>query len=163
GASILAISGNNSVRVFVIYDGVTATISGITIKSGSDRYGAGVTNSGTLTLTNCTISDNHASIWGGGIYNIFGTLTLANSTVSGNFATWAGGGTLSLTALTMINDTLSGNSALYGGGVFNDNKGMLTVKNTILAISTGGNCYLASAVPTSGGHNLSDDNTCTSF
>ncbi len=48
---------------------------------------AGIFNSGTLSLTNSTLSNNSASVnggnvRGGGIFNS-GTLTLTNSTLSG--------------------------------------------------------------------------------
>ena len=55
--------------------------------------GGGVYNSsGTLTLTNSTVSGNWAAAphgvgSGGGIYNEAGTLTVSNCTISGNGAT----------------------------------------------------------------------------
>src|SRR5206468_2667947 len=99
--------------------------------------------------------------YGGGIYNYnFRTLSLTNSTVSGNSATGVnfgvGGGIFdsSLVTLTLTNSTVSGNSATgagaYGGGIFVG--GYLIVKNTIVAMSGGGNCFNAAAI-ISDGHN----------
>ena len=87
GADILTISGNNASRVFNIGSGVTVTISGLTIANGYAAIsGAGINNNGgTLTINNCTITNNDANDWGGGIRNE-GTLTLNNSTVSDNTA-----------------------------------------------------------------------------
>lgn len=134
GASSLAISGNNSSRVFNIGSG-TVAISGLTIQNGNASLGGaggGIDNGGTLTVTNSTLSGNSASA-GGGIVN-FGALTLANSTLSGN----------------------SG-----GSGILNSD-GSTTLKNAIVA-NSGGNCSVASGTFTSQGHNLSSDGTCASF
>jgi hypothetical protein len=94
---------------------------------------------GTLTVTNCTLSDNVASA-GGGIFNS-GTLTVTNSTLSGNSAIGgsggAGGGIYNEfvnISLTVTNSTLSGNSATYeGGGIFNNNLGVMIAQDTIFA------------------------------
>jgi predicted outer membrane repeat protein len=82
-----------------VSNGVTVTVDHFTVRNGytGDGNGGGIYNSGTLTLTNCTIDDNFAYYagyfghGGGGIYNI-GALTLINSTVSNNTATDGGGG-----------------------------------------------------------------------
>ena|GEM_PF-780406 len=117
GASNLAISGNKSVGVFSISNGLTVNISGVTIENGM-ADGGGVYTAGTLTLTNSTVSGNSASTFlGGGIYNVAGTLTLVNTTVSGNHA-YEGGGILNLGTLTLTNSTVSGNSGYYGGGIY---------------------------------------------
>jgi len=75
-------------RVFLIEEGATVILEGITIRHGKpsaqDEHGGGIYNYGTLTLKNCIVSDNIA-IGGGGICND-GALTLVNSTVSNNTA-----------------------------------------------------------------------------
>ena len=105
-------------------------------------------NSGTLTLTNSTVSGNSAPFDGGGIWN-FGTLTLTNSTVSGNSATdpfigGFGGGIHSQGTLTLSNSTVSGNGAgLHGGGIYNIF--ILTLTNSTVSGNTandrGGGIY----------------------
>ena len=122
GASSMAISGNNSVEVFAISQGITATISGVTIANGSAANGGGVyNNGGTLTLSDCTLSGNQASGYGGGIFNNKGMLTLTNCTLAGNAAVRGGGiwnGNSS--TLNVTNSTLSGNTASeIGGGIWN--------------------------------------------
>ena len=79
GASLVTVSGNNAVGVFSVVNGVTATLTGLTISGGSTAgNGGGIDNGGTLTVTGCTI-DNNAIVTffggGGGIYNA-GTLTV---------------------------------------------------------------------------------------
>ncbi|MDR2243841.1 MAG: IPTL-CTERM sorting domain-containing protein [Burkholderiales bacterium] len=139
GSPGLAISGNNAVRVFSVgFGGQTLNIafSNITIRNGLADFGGGIyinTNS-TLTLTDCTVSDNTATNNGGGILNE-GTLTLNSSTVSGNTATGQGGGIANgQNTLTVSGSTVSGNRANYGGGI--DNAGGFT---TVLSSAVIGN------------------------
>src|SRR5450755_2600552 len=62
GAANLAISGNNASTVFRVDNGVTVSISGVTIKNGSSSNGGGgILNFGTLTVTNSTVSGNYSS------------------------------------------------------------------------------------------------------
>ena len=63
GASQLSISGNHTSRVFEIGSDATVSLSGLTIQNGvtgiaywpQNINGGGIYNSGTLTITNCTI------------------------------------------------------------------------------------------------------------
>jgi hypothetical protein len=192
GASDLAISGNNAAQVFVVNSGATVAISGLTIENGAaSGGGGGISNSGTLTVTDTIITGNTTDVFGGGILN-FGTLALTDSTVSGNSASCCfGGGIYNGATLTITNSTIAGNSVVlfYGGGIYNAfllsmtndtlsgntagcchgggiaNIGTLTVKNTILANSlASGNCYMGEGgVIDSQGHNLSDDASCTTW
>jgi predicted outer membrane repeat protein len=122
GATQLAVSGNNVVaNVFSINVGVTVNVSGLTIEKGNANAirGGGINNLGTLTVTNCTLSDNSAT-FGGGIENAHGaTLIVTNSTFSGNSAiNGSGGGRINnLGTLTVTNCTFSDNSAGFGGGI----------------------------------------------
>ncbi|HEX5073908.1 MAG TPA: PxKF domain-containing protein [Gemmatimonadaceae bacterium] len=126
GARSLAVNGNNSGRVFDVKSGVgPVALAGLTITGGTvvGSLGGGIANSGTLTLTRCTVTGNNA-IDGGGIDNEGGTLTVVESTVSGNHASGYGGGIfsetnsdLSSSSTTILNSTISGNTADAGGGV----------------------------------------------
>jgi hypothetical protein len=133
----VTVNGNNRSRVFQIDGGVSASISGLTITGGHNEgrnQGGGIFNSGTLTLTNCTVSGNNAGsgyfpFQGGGIFNS-GTLTLTNCTVSGNSSIY-GGGIFNGGTATLTDCTVSGNSASLkygsGGGILNG--GTLTLAN----------------------------------
>jgi hypothetical protein len=75
--------------------------------------GGGVSNSGIMTITNSTLSDNRA-YFGGGVHND-GTMTITNSTLSDNRAfvgnvSSGGGGVHNEGTMTITNSTLSGNS-----------------------------------------------------
>ena len=73
------------------------------------RYGGGINNAGTLTVTNSTIDNNSAIDGGGGIDNA-GTLTVTNSTIADN----ARRRHLQLGTLTVTNSTIDNND---GGGI----------------------------------------------
>ena len=103
--------------------------------------GGGISNYGTLTITDSTITGNQVYLTGGGIQN-GGTLTITNSTVSGNGATgqhdvqpWGHGSGISGT-VTLTNSTVSGNGAsLAGGGI--EGSGVIT-NSTISGNDNGG-------------------------
>jgi hypothetical protein len=113
--------------------GQTAGLSGMTI-ANSDT--GGISNTGSLTITDCTISGNSVDFsYGGGIFNNFsGTLAVIDSTLSGNSA-FNGGGIWSDGTLTVSGSTLSNNSAEFGGAVSNYG-GTLTISGSILSRNT---------------------------
>jgi len=116
-------------RVVYFIPGITCTLKGLTITggdlSGSSACGAGLINHGTLTMENCTVTNNTV---GGGILNA-GNLTMYSCTVSYNTANWprraaginneASG--YSTPVLTMYNCVVEGNENYdtAGGGILN--------------------------------------------
>ena len=142
GARSLAVSGNDAGRVFDVNSGVgPVALTGLTVTGGKvvGSLGGGIANSGTLTLTRCTVAGNSA-VDGGGIDNEGGTLTVIESTVSGNHASGYGGGIfsetngdLSSSSTTILNSTISGNSADAGGGVTNYNGLTRVLHSTVTA------------------------------
>ena len=138
-----------------IFNSGTLALTNSTVSGNTAFYG-GIANVGTLTLTNSTVSGNSGSD-GGGIYNI-GTLTLTNSTVSGNSAGGAAVGGINVNTLTQTNSPVSGDSlpsAPSGGGIWNCNGCTVNFINTIIA---GNNATVAGidcfGTLTSQGHNL---------
>ena len=112
GASVVTISGNNAVGVFDVAEGVTATLSGVTISGGmNNQAGGAIYNDGTLTVTDSTFTNNTSGADGGAIADP-GTLTLTNCTIENN-------------------------SAPFGGGI--DNEGTLTVIGSIIESNTANN------------------------
>jgi hypothetical protein len=157
GSADITISGDNQYHVFEVGSGAKLTLSNLTVAHSTAFRGGGIHNSGTLEVSNSTLSDNRAGGAGGGIYNA-GTATVSNSTLSGNSATLFGGGIDNLGMLEVSNSTLSDNSAPNGGGIQNGGGATATLKNTIVAKSlSGGSC---SGIITNGGYNLDSDNTC---
>jgi predicted outer membrane repeat protein len=96
---------------------------------------------------------------GGGIFNL-STLTVTNSTFSANQAAFFGGAIFSSgsNGSTITNSTFSANQAAGGGAIAGSN-GTVSLKGSILADSTGGDC-LTTTGQTDGGYNVADDSTC---
>jgi len=134
GAAQLAVSGNNSNRVFEIGTNASVTISGLTIWQGHapdgggyDDYsctngipiagcGGGVYNAGTLNLVGCAFRSNLAG-YGGSVWI---------ECVGGNFGGigGSGGGICNSNVFYALGCTFSGNSAGAGGpGSYFDDMG----------------------------------------
>jgi hypothetical protein len=116
------IDGQGARRSVTVSSGVTASIERFVVQYGlstdSLAGGGGINNSGTLTVTNSTITSNTAFIFGGGISNS-GTMTLNNSAVTANKVrdgVGGGGGLYNFGgSLTLNNSTVSSNSVGAGG------------------------------------------------
>ena len=123
--------GTGDVRVFYIFSGKTVTFQDLRIVKGVAGVGGGIINYGTLTVTDCELSDNSPADYGGGIYNT-GTLTVTDSTFSDNSADYDGGGIHNTGGtLTVTNSTFSGNTSVGdGGGIFSGGTGTLTITNS---------------------------------
>jgi hypothetical protein len=164
--SILAstVSGNTASDdgggIFVNSGTVTITNTTISENNAPNEYsaGGGITNFyGSLTITGSTINENTVGGRGGGIWNA-GTLKLINSTLSGNQTNYPGGGIWNWGSATLINSTLSDNE----GGIFNDSgefdRSQLNLANTIIANSIdAGDCVNNGGIVTDHGHNLIED------
>lgn len=128
GAGGVILDAVNTPRVFTITQG-NVTLRNFAIVGGNTVSGGGIYNDSMLTVINTTFSGNNATE-GGGIYN-------------------AGSGTL-----TVINSTFSNNTATQGGNIYN--AGTLTLYNSILANSTGGDCVGSGNIQ----HTLITDGSC---
>ena len=148
-ASTTIVDGGGKASVVTIpSSSAHVTLSQLTIRNGSAQNGGGINNSGTLTISNSTISGNQAYCMpngcftgGGGIAN-GGTLTINNSTISGNGARCnakcvaTGGGIANAGTLTIYSSTITGNSLPYygfdvGAGIYNGRT--LTIYNSTIS------------------------------
>ena len=138
-AAGVTISGNNATRVLQVDGNVTAAISGVAIANGNSGFwGGGILNSGFLTLTNDTISNNYASYVGGGIYNAetgSANLTLTDVSIVNNTSASEGGGLFNDQHAVLTNVTVSGNSAPRGGGIKGNFHGEITTVLTNVTVS----------------------------
>ena len=196
----VTISGGGSVQVFSVSSNANVTLNLLTIANGNNPFipnsfdgsggaGGGIENNGTLTVSNSTLSGNHAGQAGGGIYNN-GTLSVTNSTFSGNsldptYGTYGGGIYDNVGTVNVSNSTFSGNSAYAGGGGIAGNVGTVNVSNstfsgnsvhaggggdniagtvhlvnTLLAAGNDGGGNCGVGNITDNGGNLADDNSC---
>ena len=167
GANSLTISGAKTYQIFNISNpSATVAISGLTLSDGNSPLGSGaaIESSATLSVSNCTFSDNSADDYGGAIAST-GMLTVTSSTFTGNYGS-SQGGAISTTGsavvtdstfsgntagfqavgaggairnfggtLTITDSTFSTNTANYGGTLYNDGS-LMTVENSILAGAT---------------------------
>jgi hypothetical protein len=156
GEGNLGVDGNDDHRMFSVTVGVAAELHGFTVTRGATsgtrdfpELGGGISNDGTLTLTNSAVS---ASSFGGISNGRGGEMTISNCSVSGN--TDAGiwnDGALTVTGstvskngkgiwnngpLAVTNSTVSGN--FLEGGVQNAEEGTLTLANSTVSGNAGG-------------------------
>jgi hypothetical protein len=145
----------------------TLTLINTTVSDNSAEVGGAICNGGLLTVINSTFSGNVARQHRGGAIGNYGLLIITNSTFDGNSSGSSGlagailnGGLFQSTGTIAINNsTLSGNTADEGGGggIFNVKGSTVVFQNSIVANNAGGNCH---GTITSGGYNLSSDDSC---
>ena len=130
-----------------IYNFTTLTVDNCYFSSNASAYlGGAIANdtTGSATVTdNTSVDSNHAGTAGGGISNL-GSLDVSNSTISNNFTTvptiptvvvGTGGGIYNTGTLTVeSNSCLYGNSANFGGGIFNS--GTATVMDSFVTCNS---------------------------
>jgi CSLREA domain-containing protein len=90
GGGVEVLDGNGSVGVLNVKDGAKLSLRGLHVMNGYAFTGAGIQNSGSLTVTQCTVTYN-VGTEGCGIYNS-GSLRVLNSLIAYNFDADAGGG-----------------------------------------------------------------------
>ncbi|MBI3849481.1 MAG: hypothetical protein HY298_04205 [Verrucomicrobia bacterium] len=135
----VAISGNNSVRLFTVNPAVNLSVYNLTLVNGRSTNGGAIYNSGTLVVSNSALSgnsvSNSASGLGGAIYNNnLATLIAVNSSFFNNGCRGGDGANN-----TAVNGTGFPGQVGAGGGIYND-AGNISVTNCTFAgnTSTGG-------------------------
>src|SRR4029078_13368155 len=170
GATMLAVDGNATSRVFHIGPGKTVSIFGLTVTNGftaSENGGGILKDHAIMTMDSFAVKNSSAEgNRGGGIYNDGSTssaaLTIQNSTINENYAYSAGGaiyndsGNGGSATSTIRNSTIAYNISIHGlpfhggagGGIYNDSSGgnaILTIVNSTVsendASSAGGGIY----------------------
>ncbi len=141
-------SGVADFRIFTI-EGGALNLDEVTVSNGKSRSGTAggaiSITSGSLLLTDSTLSGNTGLNGGGAIYvgSRVTEVILRNTTVSGNKATATGsqgGGILveggSTTSVKLINTTLAFNTSLSNGGGISIKSGSLNLLNSIVSDNT---------------------------
>jgi hypothetical protein len=130
--------GNNSITVdraagatgnfslLFVSQQVSCTVDYLAFTGGVSAEGGGIFNKGGLTLNYCTLRDNSASTYGGGIFSDIGsTTTLDGCVVSYNFdsagqrANLLGGGIYNAGTMEISYSDINNNVAARGGGICN--------------------------------------------
>ena len=157
GARSTIISGAGQTRVFS-FSGSPNFLLGVTIRDGAvnagtggSAVGAGLFNSGTLTVHDCMFLNDQATgganggaAQGAGVYNATGgVLTLNRCTIAGNQAIGGHGANSSSffaqrhRSRNPSSTSAAGNGgAAEGGGVFNESGATLTLTNCTIANNT---------------------------
>ncbi len=133
-------------------------------QNGTSGEGGGIySNAATATMAfvGCTFSGNNG-YYGGAISAYNNTATLTNCTVSGNTAGEGGAG-IDGEGMTIVNCTITNNTGSTDtGGIF-DEGGTTSIKNSIVALNTGGSSPDIQGGYSSGGYNIIGNKGGTTF
>ncbi len=125
----VAINANNAVRLFTVNAAVNFSVYNLTMANGTSTNGGAIYNSGTLVISNSTLSGNSASNsangLGGAVYNDLGAVTVINSSFFNNSC--RGGDGANGTGPAPVGNGQSANAGA-GGGIYN-NAGSVNVTN----------------------------------
>ena len=119
GSQRATLDGADAGRTLFVGE-VSVTLRRLTITGGSEQFGAGISNQGTLRIIRSLVTDNHSpNGHGGGIQNSQ-VVVLNRTTVSGNSADGVGGGIDSSAGTLILNgSSVTENTAEWGGGIGN--------------------------------------------
>jgi predicted outer membrane repeat protein len=111
-------------NIFTINSGITVTINNITLSNATVTTidGGAILNSGTLSVNNCTFTNNTAKQ--GGAINNAGTINISDSNFTNNIAKNAGAilnkGTITfLSGCNFSYNSIQGSSSGKGGAIYN--------------------------------------------
>ncbi|WP_420630458.1 choice-of-anchor Q domain-containing protein [Candidatus Leptofilum sp.] len=136
------------------------TLTGNYSLLGGGAIATGATSQNSISSSVLYTNSTSITQTGGAILNT-GTLALTNVTLSDNFAD-EGGGLQNQGTATLNNVTVFGNTAVTGGGGLNENGGTLNIGNSIVAgnnAPTGPDC--AGTIVFSGYNLIQDGTGCT--
>jgi len=177
----ITVSGADSYRVLLVNAGIALNLNQMTIVHGRTiADGGGLDNEGgNVTITNSTFAYNSATSGsgrGGAIYNT-GMLTIRSSTFHHNTSPYYGAGAIESDGGTtnISNSTFNQNDGQGGGAIVNNatlniwnstvsgnnfgitSSSAATLKNTIIAANTEGDCY---GTINANASNLDSDGSC---
>ena len=146
GAGLTVVDGYQSDRVFDVAFGVSASLSGITVRNGRalppvSPIGGGIVvrTNGSLDLSECVVENNIAT-HGGGLNSFPGSqVSILDSLFRGNRAEDPvhgladGGAIFNRGDLDLERSTLSGNSADRYGGAVDSTSGELSLRNSTVS------------------------------
>ena len=136
--------------------GMTVTTS--TFDSNFAPSAGAISGAAGTSISQSTFSSNDATSGTGGAFDNIGTPnTVTDSTFYGNHATTNGAAIYNGGGLTVNNSTIAGSTG--GDGIYNAASRSVTLENTILANNTTVNCFNAGTL-ISAGNNLDSGSSC---
>ncbi|MFN8531672.1 MAG: choice-of-anchor Q domain-containing protein [Anaerolineae bacterium] len=187
GPANTIISGGDARRVLTLASG-SLTIANLTIRDGfaAGDVGGGIYAGGVLNVSNAQFIDNVSFDAGGAIFVDSSDMNISNSIFHGNQSQSDEGGALFVQATngTLTNNLFYNNSASTNGGAFELSQGTFTVtnntvsnnsaaqgavvfanavanlRNTIIANSTGSDCFNGPGVTLTTQNTLMKDSSC---
>ena len=139
GENRITINGNqgNGFIISTQTEEQPVVLDGLTIQGcWGDQGGAITFDSGSLVISNCVISDNHA--FNGAGISSSGLLTIINSEISNNSAYFAAAIAQAYGSATIINCTITGNTASdKAGGIALSSYATLNIYNSIVTKLSG--------------------------
>jgi hypothetical protein len=135
-------AGTPNFGIFAANSFTHVKLAGLTIEGGNSTGCGGVSNDGTMTLANCTVSNNVGND-GGGIRSRGGTLMVADCTIANNTATvtaFGGGNGAGIEnfqgTLTVINSTITQNKCISpSSGLFPGDGGGIWTGGAVVAVT----------------------------
>lgn len=131
------VSNNSAANGGGIADFGALTVIGGLFTGNSAVGGGALSITGAATVTGATVSNNTADSVGGGIFFFSGTLALSQSTLSGNSASLGGAIINSFGTLSLSQSTISNNKAVLGGALFNQD-GTTTIADSTIDQNSAG-------------------------
>jgi CSLREA domain-containing protein len=166
GDVLPTIDGDAADRVFDIHSPAVVILDSLIITNGQYGSGAGIENYGELTISNTSITGNHAILppnspgggsAGGGIFQYGASTTIVDSQISGNTAETGGAIANFLSDLVITNSVIANNMAsTVGGGLWNQIVATATFNNVAVEGNTadgeGGGIYNNGTIEFNGGN-----------
>lgn len=112
-----------NIRRSLINDNGTRAIVGTVGGGAISNVGTDIISDAVMVITNSTITDNEATVLGGGISNTLGDMHLTNNTISHNNSTVGGGGVVNIAGLLGLgtvyvrNNIIAKNNDLLGTNI----------------------------------------------
>lgn len=179
------IDGGGAVGLFSVGGGATFGIDNLTLQNGNSGAVGGAidaSHGGSVTVVNSTVAHNRAGTGGAIAAGGNASVTVLASTFVDNSTTGGDGGAINGSTVSVTNSTFVGNQAGHGGALhavsgltvanstfvnnvatgasFELDSGTATVRNTIMAGGTGGECDLVASAMSDQGGNFSTDSSC---
>ena len=132
GGDAITIDGDGH-GMFLVQEPADVVIRRIALTDAGSGYGPAIHISGTSRIDRVTVTDSHATEWGGGVMvSTDANVTIVDSTFHDNTADYGGGVYVATNStVTIVRSTVSDNTALFeGGGIYGVGAAQITVANS---------------------------------